>query len=275
MRYKGKTPEEIVRSCCRELRVKRGLRVLVCLLYFVIALWLIWWRDAGGLAILLGYPLLILVTALIEVWISWGLLSLNRILNQDCDSVTYAEVCRLLGQKRLLRNRLTMAVNEAMGIQWCGRFSEALDMVDRLALPGKAVSLQLLVRNIRFNCFAKLGDLETARRVREETARYAGTIRKPALRKQSVQLLKIMDSSLALYAEDYETFRRLEEELSTGCYTANIQKVSSALRLARADLAQGEVQNARARLEMAAERGGTLYLAEEARRLLAELEREE
>lgn len=274
MKYKGKTPEEIARSCCRALCVKRGLLALVCLLYFVITLWLIWWRDAGGLAILLGYPLLILFTVLIKVWISWGLLSLNRILNQDCDSVTYAEVCRLLGQKRLLPNRLTMAVNEAVGTQWCGRFSEALDMVDRLALPGKAVSLQLLARNIRFNCFAKLGDLETARRVREETARYAGTIRKPALRKQGIQLLKIMDSSLALYEGDYETFRRLEEELSTG-YTANIQRVSSALRLARVDLAQGEVQNARSRLEMAAEQGGTLYLAEEARQLLAELERTE
>lgn len=67
MKYKGKTPEEIARSCCRALCVKRGLLALVCLLYFVITLWLIWWRDAGGLAILLGYPLLILFTVLIRV----------------------------------------------------------------------------------------------------------------------------------------------------------------------------------------------------------------
>lgn len=270
MKYKGKTPEEIARSCCRALRVKRGLLALVCFLYFVITLWLIWWRDAGGLAILLGYPLLILFTVLIRVWISWGLLSLNRILNQDCDSVTYAEVCRLLGQKRLLPNRLTMAVNEAVGTQWCGRFSEALELMDGLVIPEKAVNLQLIARNVRFNCYVKLGDLETARRVREETERYAGTIRKAPLQKQGAQLMNIMDSGLAFYGGDYETARRLEEALST-FYTADVQKVSSAFRLARADLAQGERENARARLEFVLERGGTLYFMEEARQLLAEL----
>ena len=41
---------------------------------------------------------------------------------------------------------------------------------------------------------------------------------------------------------------------------------------AKADLAQGERENALARLHYAAEQGGTLYIAEEARRKLAELE---
>lgn len=48
--------------------------------------------------------------------------------------------------------------------------------------------------------------------------------------------------------------------------------MTSAFRLARADLAQGETRNARARLEMVVEQGGTLYIVEEARELLAELE---
>ena len=43
------------------------------------------------------------------------------------------------------------------------------------------------------------------------------------------------------------------------------KKVASAFRLAKADLAQGETQNARARLEMVAKQGGTLYIAEEAK----------
>lgn len=275
MNYKGKTPEEIVRDYRRRLRAKQGLLFLVCFLYAVLMLQGIWRQGVGWGTVFLGILILYLVTFLLNIWISWAFLSLNLILNQDCDPVTYTAVCRLLRKvHKRRRNQVGLAVNEAVGVQWCGRFSEALDMVDRLAVPERDGLRQLLVRNLRFNCFVNLEDQESARRVRKETARYAGTIRKPALRKQSVQLLKIMDSSLALCGEDYETFRRLEEELSTG-YTANIQRVSSALRLARADLAQGEVQNARARLEMAAEQGGTLYLAEEARLLLAELERTE
>ena len=66
----------------------------------------------------------------------------------------------------------------------------------------------------------------------------------------------------------------MEEELSAG-YTVPIQKVSSAFRLAQADLAQGERENARDRLEFVLEQGGTLCFMEEARQLLAELDREE
>ncbi len=271
MKYTGKTPEEIVREYRRGLRMKQGLLILVYVVYFVAALWLIWWKKAGSLTVLLSCLLLALCIVLLKIWISWGFLPVNRILNQDCDPVTYTAVCHLLrGVYQRRRNRLNIAVHEVAGIQWCGRFSEALELMDGLAIPEKAVNLQLIARNVRFNCYVKLGDLETARRVREETERYAGTIRKAPLQKQGAQLLNIMDSGLAFYGGDYETARRLEEALST-FYTADVQKVSSAFRLARADLAQGERENARARLEFVLERGGTLYFMEEARQLLAEL----
>ena len=275
MKYKGKTPEEIVREYRRGLRRKQGLMVLACAVYFVITVWLIWRKNIGSLNVLLNGLLLALCTFPMYIWISWDCLSLNRILNENCDPATYAAVCRLLlGIHKRRRVRLQIAVNEAVGIQWRGRFSEALDMVNRLALPKKEVSLQLLARNVRFNCFVRLGDLDSARRVREEAEQYAGTIRKPALQKRGAQLLKIMDVGFAFQRGDYEALRRLEEELSAG-YTVPIQKVSSAFRLAQADLAQGERENARDRLEFVLEQGGTLCFMEEARQLLAELDREE
>lgn len=272
MKYKGKTTEEIVRDYRRRLRAKQGLLFLVYLLYAVLMLRAIWWQGAGLGTVLLGILILYLVTFLLGIWISWGFLSLNWILNQDCDPVTYTAVCRLLRKvHKRRRNQVNLAVNEAIGIQWCGRFSEAKDMADRLAVPERDGLRQLLVRNLRFNCFVNLEDLESARRVREETARYAGTIRKPALQKRAAELLTLMDCGLALCQRDYGTFRRLEEELSTS-YKANIQKVSSAFRLAQADLAQGERENARARLELVVEQGGTLYFVERARETLAAME---
>lgn len=275
MKCKGKTPEEIAREYRRGLRMKQGLLVLACVLYFAVLFWLIWRRNAGILAVLLGGLLLALCTFPLNIWISWDFLSLNRILNENCDPGTYAAVCRLLlGIHKRRRIRLHIAINEAIGIQWCGRFSEALDIVNRLAFPEKAAFLQLLAQNVRFNCFLKLEDPESARRVQEETERSVRTFWKPAMRKRGAEILSIMDCSIAYWKKDYETFRRLEEELSAG-YTVNIQKVSSAFRLARADLAQGERESARTRLEMVAKQGGTLYIAEEARELLAELERGE
>ncbi len=272
MKYQGRTPEEIVRSYRRGLRIKQGLILLIYAAYLASIFHGIWSLGSGLAAVLPAMALLVALTLPLNVWISWDFLSLNLILNQNCDPVTYTAVCRLLrGTHRRRRNRLATAINEAVGVEWCGRFSEALTMTDALTVSEKDVSSQLLVRNVRFNCFVRLGDLDSARRVQEDTARYAGAIRRPALQKRGAQLLKIMDAGFAFQTKDYETLRRLEEELSAG-YTANIQKVSSAFRLAQADLAQGERQNARARLEMVVERGGTLYIVEEARALLAELE---
>ncbi len=272
MKYQGKTPEEIVRSYCRGLRIKQGLILLIFAVYLVSIFHGIWSLGSGLPTVLLAMTLLVALTLPLNVWISWDFLSLNLILNQNCDPVTYTAVCRLLrGTHQRQRNRLATAINEAVGVEWCGRFSEALTMTDSLSVSEKDVSGQLLVRNLRFNCFARLGDLESARRVREEMERYAGIIRKPALQKRGAQLLKVMDMGFAFQTGDYETLRRLEEELSAS-YSARIQKVTSAFRLARADLAQGETWNARARLEMVVEQGGTLYIVEEARELLAELE---
>lgn len=275
MKYQGRTPEEIVRNYRRGLRVKQGLILLVFAAYLASIFHGIWRLGSGLPTVLLAIVLLVLLTLPLSVWISWDFLSLNLILNQNCDPVTYTEVCRLLRkthQRR--RNRLATAINEAIGTEWCGRFSQALAMVESLAVPEKDVSSQLLVRSVRFNCFARLGDLDSARRVKEEMERYAAAIRKPALQKWGAQILKIMDLGLAFQTGDYETVRRLERELSAG-YSTNIQKVTSAFRLARADLAQGESQNARARLEMVVEQGGTLHIVETARELLAELERGE
>ena len=73
---------------------------------------------------------------------------------------------------------------------------------------------------------------------------------------------------LALQRGDYETFRRMEEARSAR-YTAKLQKVVSTVCLADVDIACGELKNARTRLEYAIQEGGTLYVVEDERRMLA------
>ena len=96
------------------------------------------------------------------------------------------------------------------------------------------------------------------------------TAKQSSLHKRGEQLLDMMASSFALEQGDYASFRHMEE---TGKHksTMNIQQVTTAFHLAKADMAQGDTQSAKARLEYVVKMGGTLYVTEDAKSLLAEL----
>ena len=96
MQYQNKTPEEIVRQYKKKLRAKQGLLILIFLLYVIVGIRGIWWGDDGIADVLLELLILIVITFPINVWISWDFMSLNLILNQNCDPVTYIQVLRLL-----------------------------------------------------------------------------------------------------------------------------------------------------------------------------------
>lgn len=274
MKYQNKTPEEIVRQYKRGLRLKQGLVILVVLLYLAVTLWGIWWRGEGIFDILLKILIFYLASLFINVLISWDFLSLNLILNQNCDPVTYLQVMRSLGKMHnRKRNALSIQVNEAAGLMWSGHFAEALDLVKTLVVPEKDVVNRISVLYIRFYCYMKLENQAGARQIQRETEALIPTIKRASHQKRGKELLDLMACSFALEQADYDTFRRIEEaRVST--YTANIQKVGSAMKLAGVDLAQGEAKNARARLEYVVQTGGTLYMVEEARQLLAKMDQE-
>ena len=269
MKFQNKSPEEIVRRYRRNVRLKRGLVILVLLAYMAFAIWEIWWNDMGFFALLLRALPVFLVLSPVSFWIAWDFIVLNVILNVNCDPVTYVQVMHLLGQARnSRRSAITIQINEAVGNMWTGRFSEALALVE--SLPGLNAGDQLSVLYIRFNCCMKLKDMGGALQARQETETLISTTKKPSLQKRGEQLLDMMASSFALEQEDYASFRHMEE---TGKHksTVNIQQVTTAFHLAKADMAQGDVQSAKARLEYVVKMGGTLYVTEEAKSLLAEL----
>lgn len=67
--------------------------------------------------VLLKLFILIVITFPINVWISGDFMSLNLILNQDCDPITYVQVMRLLEKiHKRKRSALAIRINEATGL---------------------------------------------------------------------------------------------------------------------------------------------------------------
>ncbi len=275
MQYQNKTPEEIVRQYKKRLRAKQGLLILILLLHIIINIRGIWWGDDGMADVLLKLLIFIAVTFPINIWISWDFMSLNLILNQNCDPVTYVQVLRLLEKvHKRKRSALAIRINEAAGLMWSGQFSDALALAEPLRKYKLSVNYRISLLNIRFNCYKKMEDLERAMQVKHEAEVLVSSFKKASLQRTGQELLNVMDASLALWRGDHETYRRMEEARSAR-YTAKLQKVVSVVCLADVDIACGELKNAKTHLEYAIQEGGTLYVVEDARRMLAELTQKE
>ena len=275
VQYQNKTPEEIVRQYKKRLRAKQGLLILIFLLYAIVGIRGIWWGDDGMPDVLLKLFILIVITFPINIWISWDFMSLNLILNQDCDPVTYVQVmCLLEKVHKRKRSAVAIRINEASGLMWSGQFSDALALVEPLRKYKLSVNHQISLLNIRFNCYKKMEDLERAMQVKHEAEVLVSSFTKASLQRTGQELLNVMDASLALWRGDHETYRRMEEARSAR-YTAKLQKVVSAVCLADVDIACGELKNAKTHLEYAIREGGTLYVVEDARHMLAELTQKE
>ena len=154
MQYQNKTPEEIVRQYKKRFRAKQGLLILIFLLHIIVNIRGIWWGDDGMADVLLKLLILIVITFPISVWISWDHMSLDLILNQDCDPVTYVQVmCLLEKVHKRKRSAVAIRINEASGLMWSGQFSDALALAESLRKYKVSTDHQIALLNIRFNCY--------------------------------------------------------------------------------------------------------------------------
>ena len=265
------TAKEILRRYWRGYRLICALRWVGCIACIA---WLAphIWHGGSMVTAALAFLLYLGYLFVLRLVNSLRFLSLNLILNRDCDAVKFTEVNQLLKKQLGTRTSGMAGLNVAWGLYWSGRFAEAEKAMTNVGLNGKNPQGRLLLRNLDFNCRMERGDLTGARHVRQETEAYIRN-EKPgsALRKTGERLLNIMDAAFAREEGDWETFRRLYERMALGS-TSEFQRVTAAFALAKADMANGERENARTRLAYVVERGSTLYIREEARRLLAEME---
>lgn len=268
---KGLRAEAVFQRYWRGFRLFRTLRWVGCLACIA---WLVPHILYGGSLVTAALVFLLYLGYLFVLRLvnSLRFLSLNLILNRDCDAVKFTEVSRLLQERLGSRTSGMAGLNVAWGLYWSGCFTEAEKAMTNVELKGKNPQGRLLLRNLDFNCRMERGDLAGARHVRQETEAYIRN-EKPgsALRKTGERLLDIMDAAFAREEGDWETFRRLYERMAPG-NTMEFQRVTAAFALAKADMAQGERENSRTRLAYVVEHGGTLYMAGEARRLLSEIE---
>lgn len=271
MKSKDLTAEEILHRYWRGYRLIRALRWVGCIACIA---WLAphIWHGGSMVTAALAFLLYLGYLFILRLVNSLRFLSLNLILNRDCDAVKFTEVNQLLKRRLGTRTSGMAGLNVAWGFYWSGHFAEAAATFSDVELKGENPQGSLLLRNLDFNCRMQRGDVAGARHVRQETETYIQK-RKPgsAARKSGERLLDIMDAAFAREAGDWEAFRRFHDRMASGNAT-EFQRVTAAFQLAGADLAQGEAENAHTRLTYVTEHGGTLYIREEARRLLAEME---
>ena len=268
---KQKTAEEIFARYWREYRVIRVMRWVGCAVCLAVLLPRVWQGDS------LAAPVGICALYLLYLYGLRGVnslhfLTLNLILNRDCDALKFTQVSRLLHERLGSRSTGMARLNIAQGLYWSGCFAEAEGELEQVRLKRNNHTAFLLQQNLRFNCAMQRHDLPAAQAEGETVRDFAEKQKHcSADYKNAEQVLLLAECAFAAEREDWENYRALQARLEEG-YTTNLQKVSAAWNLAKADLAQGERENALARLHYAAEQGGTLYIAEEARRKFTELE---
>ena len=134
--FPNMTPEDIFCRYWRGFCLIRALRWVGCLLCIA---WLVPRIFYGGSIVTaaLSFLLYLGYLYLLRLCNSLRFLSLNLILNRDCDPVKFTEVSRLL-KERLGNHTSGMAPqNMALGLYWSGRFDEAEKALANVGLRGK------------------------------------------------------------------------------------------------------------------------------------------
>lgn len=241
---KEKTAEEAVRRYWREFRLIQLLRWILLALY----IWFLWEFATGEMGDSRWW-FLIHLASLAVLWLclrgvrlinSIHYMGLERILNEDCDPVKYAEVCRLLG-KRMKKSTGMIRLNEAKGLCQAGRFREAAALMDEVELDRRSgLAGAILYQNVAFNCALRLGEDLRAGELRRQTARLLEK-KKPGRRLRAAGGASAVHNGqrTGVSAGDYETLRRIEAGLE-GQYTVPLQHMAASVRLAQADLAEGK-----------------------------------
>ena len=155
------------------------------------------------------------------------------------------------------------------GLYTSGRFQEASEELEKVYSKRADIGIHLLYQHLAFDCRVKQGDIHAAHQARQDTYQLMGNV-KPKQRPMIENTLHVMDSCLALAEARYEDFYALEERVQAEAAN-QLQLVSSAFRMGKADLATGNLDGAKEHFEDVIAEGNTLYMANGARQLLADM----
>lgn len=133
---KGLRAEAVFQRYWRGFRLFRTLRWVGCLACIA---WLVPHILYGGSMVTAALVFLLYLGYLFVLRLvnSLRFLSLNLILNRDCDAVKFTEVSRLLKERLGSRTSGMAGLNMAWGLYWSGRFTEAEKAMTNVELKGK------------------------------------------------------------------------------------------------------------------------------------------
>ena len=257
------TAEEMVCRYKKELKQVRILRWLT-LAVFLFLLWRLAPKMNFTMAVI---AVLVFVAAIwyLQAMSANQFVILQQVLHRNCDAIKYTEIMELLA-KDPGKDEKSIRLCLAKGLYFAGRFEEAEEVLQSIYVEKPTVETAMLYRNTSFNCNLALKKLDAAREDRQETEKLLAAAKKKQYMLVSQQLA-IMDAALALEEERYEEFFPLQEKVLAMTAGA-VQRMVAQYRMALAELIQGETDSAKERLEEVAEKGGTLFIAAEARDLL-------
>ncbi len=271
MNYKNMKPREVYRSYMRKYHLVRIGRyaLLAVYLIFLVSIWGGSQRENQSWIPIYMISLVVffLLLRALRVVQALNFAGLEKILTHDCDAEKFAEVIDLLREKPKWNKNFRMVMAHVRGLYFAGYYPSANRLLEEVALERPSTGVELTFLNLQFNCRMALGNVEGADNVRKETLRLVQKTKKPRLRNSGEYLLKLMEGALAFQEGRYEEFRQIEEQVLSQS-TCPMQELTASYRLAQADIGQGKTEDARKRLERVAAEGGTLYVANEARRIL-------
>ena len=193
---------------------------------------------------------------------------LQEVLNVDCDAVKYTKIMELMQQEKSKENAQLIRLCHVNGLYYSGRFEEAAEKLEEFGEEKPSSGMAMLYRTIAFNCRMGVHDLEGANTERQAMQNLLGLMKNKE-RTMAAQQLMVMDAALALEEEDYDEFVPLQNRLLKEA-AVPLQEVTGNYQLALGELARGEDADALEHLEIVVNRGGTTFMAAEAKKLMKE-----
>ena len=260
---KEQTAQELARHYLKECKTMTVMRYgsLLIFLFLLVSFWSKLNIIFAGILVSLFY----LSLRFLRNMKRQQLTMVQNILWEDCDPDRYAAVMELLAAESK-QDKPFFNLCRIQGLCAAGRMQEAAHALDLVYIQRADLGIQLLYLRCAFDSHLFLGELETARRLRQETADLIQKNR-PGQQPAIQRVLRMMDASLALAEHRWEESRALETQIYDETFNP-YQLASSAYRLGRAELADGEIESGKAHLQEAVSKGGRLYAAAEAKRLL-------
>lgn len=193
------------------------------------------------------------------------------ILLDDCDPDKYIRVYEMIREKKPEKSQLD-TVSIAKGYFFKGDFERArqeLAKVDRERMKGAS---WVAYYNVAVQNYLELGEMQHAAEVRQEIEKYAASQKagSPASG-LAKQLEKYADFAIAFRKRDFETARRVEDEIyGRSAHAAQLSFLY--YRMAVMELDAGQTEDAREHLEYVKEYGGQIFVRKQAMELLEKME---